>query len=219
MSLNTQEKIRCPGCGMLNDVTLWQSITVSDSEDLKKELLNANINILHCSECGAKALIPSPLLYHDEEKKLMFSFIPAQDQNQVLENFNSIKESSKRSGELEKLSGYNLRYISSYNTLLEKILIFDSGLDDRTIEVIKLMTVTQEPDKAQNRSALFGKKHSDGSIEIIIQDKSDGAVFTSRAPASTYDTIYTALRNSGVKTVSYGWEIIDRDYAVKILGA
>ncbi len=218
MSLNTQEKIKCPKCQAINDITLWQSITVSDSPDLKDELLKGRLNILSCTECSAKALVPTPLLYHDEEKKLMFSFIPTNSREDAEKQFASIRESSRASGELNELEGYNLRFVSDYNTLLEKILIFDSGLSDKTIEVIKLMVLMQEPEKLDGRTALFGKKHPDGSIEILVQNNSDGAVFTSRAPFETYNTIHQELLRSGVKDYSFDWEFVDNNYASKLLG-
>ncbi len=218
MSLNTQEKLRCPKCGCLNDITLWQSLTVSDSEDLKNELLKGQLNVLICRDCGARALVPTPLLYHDENKKLMISFVPTENADDAKKQFESIKKSSKDSGELKSLAGYNLRYVSDYNTLLEKLLIFDSGLSDKTIEVIKLMVLLQEPEMADKRTALFGKRHEDGSIEIMVRNIADGAVFTSRAPAETYKTVHTALKSSGVKDVSFDWEMVDREYAEKLLG-
>ncbi|MBQ7793085.1 MAG: CpXC domain-containing protein [Clostridia bacterium] len=218
MSLNTQEKIRCPKCGTLNDITLWQSLTVSDSQDLKQELLSGKLNVLTCSDCGARALVPTPLLYHDEDKKLMISFMPTETAEEAQKQFASIKESSRQSGELNELCGYNLRYVSDYNSLLEKILIFDSGLNDKTVEVIKLMVLMQEPELAEKRSALFGKKYEDGSVEIMVQNLDDGAVFTSRAPAETYTTIHTELLRSGVKDISFDWEMVDKDYAAKLLG-
>lgn len=218
MSLNTQEKVRCPKCGELNDITLWQSVTVSDSDDLKQELLRGRLNVLVCTSCGVKALVPTPLLYHDEAKKLMFSFCPSNDDSTAAAQFEQIKTSSRESGELEKLSGYNLRFISDYNALLEKILIFDSGLHDKTVEILKLMALMQEPDKIEERSALFGKKNDDGSIEILVRNKSDGQLFTSTAPAETYEIINRQLGLSGVKFTSYDWETVDRNYAMRLLG-
>ena len=218
MSLNTQEKLRCPKCGALNDITLWQSITVSDSPDLKQELLSGRINMLVCTDCGTKALVPTPMLYHDEEKKLMLSFYPTNDEDEAAEHFKQIKESSKDSGELNELRDYNLRYISNFNTLLEKILIFDAGLHDKTVEILKLMALMQEPDKIESRSALFGKRHENGDIEILVRNIPDSQLFTSRVPCETYDIINKQLGLSGVKFVSREWEIVDKNYAMKLLG-
>ena len=218
MSLNTQQKVRCPKCGELNDITLWQSITVSDSDDLKQELLGGRLNILVCSNCGARALVPMPILYHDEAKKLMLSFCPSKDDASAAAQFEQIKASSRESGELEGLSGYNLRFISDYNALLEKVLIFDAGLHDKTVELLKLMALMQEPDKIETRSALFGKKNEDGSIEILVSSTSDNQLFTSTVPSDTYEIVNRQLGLSGAKFTSFDWEIVDRSYAMRLLG-
>lgn len=218
MSLNTQQKIRCPKCGEVNDITLWQSITVSDSADLKQELLGGRLNVLTCSQCSVRALVPNPLLYHDEEKRLMFSFYPTQDNQEAHQQLQQIRESSRQSGELNELTDYCLRYISDYNSLLEKILIFDNGLHDKTVELLKLMVLMQEPDKIEQRSALFGKKYEDGSIEILVTNKPDSQLFTSRIPNETYSIIHRELANSGVRYTDHDWEIVDKNYAMRLLG-
>ena len=216
MSLNSQEKVRCPECGALNDITLWQSVTASDSPDLKASLLSGNVNVMTCTQCGQRALVPTALLYHDEEKKLLFSFYPLNDEDKARDYLKDIRESSKQSGELEEYRDYVLRFISDYNSLMEKILIFDSGLNDKTIEIIKLMVLLQDEAKADKRTALFGKKYENGTIEIMVKDE-DGSIFTSRAPYETYVAIHNELLRSGVKDVSYEWEVVDKAYAKRLL--
>ena len=121
MSLNAKQNVRCPECGQMSEITVWNSITVKDSKDLKQDLLQGKINMFHCPSCSHTALMPTPMLYHDEEKRLMISFSPCNDP--ILKNqlFDNVQKTSKESGELEKLEGYNLRFITDYNELLEKI--------------------------------------------------------------------------------------------------
>ena len=216
MSLNTKQTIKCPSCGQMHEITVWNSITVSDSPDLKKDLLSGHVNIFICPACSYKALMPVPLLYHDEAKKLMISFSPCNDL--VLKNqlFDEIKRSSKTSGELESLEDYNLRFVWEYNSLLEKILITDFGLWDKAIELIKLMILSQEPEKAENRICMFGKAE-DNSLEFMVQDKQENQAYTSKVPKSSYDEISKQLLYSGAKPYSFDWEMVDSDYASALL--
>ena len=39
MSLNLKQNVKCPKCSQMSEVTVWNSITVKDSEDLKHDLL------------------------------------------------------------------------------------------------------------------------------------------------------------------------------------
>lgn len=216
MSINIKQSVKCPNCAQMSDVTVWSSITVKDSVDLKSDLLAGKVNMFKCPSCEHVALMPHPMLYHDEEKKLMISFSPTNDVVIKEQMFSEIKETSKNSGELEKLEGYNLRFITEYNELLEKVLIFDNELDDKTIEVIKLMILSQEVDKSEQRTCRFGKVCDDG-IEFMIHDFIENQVYTSTVPKSSYDTVYNSLIESGMKPYSFDWEIVDSTYATRLL--
>ncbi len=216
MSINTKQSIKCPKCGQLQEMTVWNSITVKDSEDLKADLLGGKVNIFRCPSCSHWGLMPTPMLYHDEDKKLMISFTPSNDLQTKHKLYDEICKSSKESGEMEKLSGYNLRFVTDYNEMLEKILIFDNNLSDKAIEVIKLMILMQEPDKMERRKCRYGKTEGN-SMEFMIQDFEENQVYTSNVPMDTYNVINTNLKNSGVKDYSFGWEVVDSDYAARLL--
>lgn len=216
MSINSKQQIKCPKCGQLHEVPVWSSITCDDSEDLKNDLLARKINMFKCDSCGTAALIPTPLLYHDSRKKLMISFTPCNDNVQKQQLFENIKTTSKQSGELAKLEDYNLRFVTGYDELLEKILIFDNNLHDKVTELLKVLILMQEPEKTDKRTALFGKC-DDNSVEFLIYDKEEEQFYTSKIPLSTYETIKEQLRQSGVKYKSFDWEIIDIDYGAALL--
>ncbi len=215
MSINVKEQIKCPGCGELSEMTVWESITADDSPDLKAELLCGKLNIFKCASCGFAALVPNPVLYTDSEKRLMITFVPSADIEKHTNLF-AVRSASKDSGELEGLSDYNLRFVSTYNEFLEKILIFDNGLHDKVVEVLKILVLSQEPEKMADRTCIFGKKDENG-IEFMVQDKKEGMVYTSRVPMETYETISVQLKNSGVKYKSFDWELVDADYAASLL--
>lgn len=216
MSLNLKQNVKCPKCGQMSEVTVWNSITVSDSVDLKQDLLSGKINMFRCPSCSYNALMPTPMLYHDENKKLMISFSPCNDEVLKHQLFDNVQKSSKESGELEKLEGYNLRFVADYNELLEKILIFDNGMNDKTIEVLKLMILSQDIEKAERRTCRFGKIENN-VLEFMIYDTIENQTYTSQVPKETYDTIDLQLKQSGVKPYSFGWEMVDPSYATRLL--
>ena len=192
MSLNLKQNVKCPKCSQMSEVTVWNSITVKDSEDLKNDLLTGKVNMFRCPSCSYSALMPTPMLYHNVQK------------------------SSKESGELDKLEGYNLRFVTDYNELLEKILIFDNDMNDKTMEVIKLMVLSQDLEKAEQRVCRFGKCQ-DEVIEFMIYDTIENQTYTSKVPKETYDTIHKQLLESGMKPYSFGWEMVDASYATRLL--
>ncbi len=99
---------------------------------------------------------------------------------------------------------------------MEKILIFDKGLHDKVTEVLKVLILMQEPEKANDRIGVFGKIEND-EIEFLIRDKKEQQFYTSRIPMSSYETIKEQLRLSGVKYKSFNWEIVDIDYGASLL--
>lgn len=216
MSINAKQSVKCPKCGQLHEICVWNSITVSDSQDLKSDLLAGKINILRCDICGQTALLPDPLLYHDEEKKLFISFTPCTGEEMKKQLFQTLKNRWENTEELAVFENYNLRFVTDFNQFLEKILIFDHGLHDKVCELIKLLILMQEPEKAEIRTAVFGKIEQD-EIEFLVRDTTDGMCYTSRVPMSTYDTLYKELAASGVKYKSFSWEEINSDYASQML--
>lgn len=216
MSINIKQSLKCPKCGELSDITVWNSITVKDSPDLKEDLLHGKVNIFRCGACGQVGLMPTPMLYTDEDKRLMISFSPCNDPLLEEQLFDNVKKSSESSGELEKYDGYNLRFVTDYNELLEKILIFDAGMNDKAIEVIKLMILSQDIEKSQQRSCRFGKLEN-GLLEFVLHDRLENQIYTSTVPKESYDSIWQSLTQSGVKTYSFGWERVNGAYATKLL--
>lgn len=216
MSINSTESIKCPKCHQLNEINVWHSITVSDSADLKQDLLAGKVNIFRCPSCSHTALLPNPMLYHDEGKMLMISFTPCESDDMKNKLFEEIKNTSKESGELDNLTDYNLRFVYDYNSLLEKILIFDNGLNDKVIEVLKVLILMQKPESIDTMSAMFGKIDGD-MIEFLIHDKADNACYTSKVPMESYNTVKEQLKESGVKYKSFDWEIVDFEYGMSLL--
>lgn len=216
MSINLKQSVRCPHCAQMSEVTVWSMITAENSADLKKDLLAGRLNMFRCPSCDMSALMPQPMLYHDEQKRLMISFSPTNDPVQKQRLYEEIKASSRKSGELERLEGYNLRFVADYNELLEKILIFDNELNDKAIEVIKLMILSQEIDKSEQRVCRFGKLEN-GNIEFMVHDFIENMIYTSTIPQATYNTVYTGLVESGMKPYSFDWEIVDGHYATRLV--
>ena len=216
MSINIKQQVKCPKCGQMSDVTVWQSVTAQDSPDLKEDILKGKLNMFGCPSCGQAALMPNPLLYTDPGKKLMITFAPCSDDAAKAVQFDAIKTASKESGELAGLEDYILRFVTAYNEFMEKILIFDNGLHDKVTELLKLLVLMQDSENMEHRVCMFGKRDGD-ELEFLVQDKRDGKLYTSRIPMQSYETVKEQLRQSGVKYKSFDWEIINADYAARLL--
>ena len=122
MSLSKKTPFKCPACGRRISVNTWISVNVSINPELKTQILDGTFGEGPCPFCGAEGRFLSPFLYHDQQKKIMVG---------VMSDFTSAMKNQP------KPIGYRLRTVKDLGSLIEKILIFDDGMDDRLIELIK----------------------------------------------------------------------------------
>ncbi len=131
MSLPITQALACPQCGKKTETLMWQSINVSLDKLLKKKLLNGELTTFVCKYCNHTCPIQHDLLYHDMKKEVMIH-LKFPDSNGKI-----VMESKPLEATAKMLGVYRLRWVTSWDHLLEKIAIFDDDLDDRAIEMIK----------------------------------------------------------------------------------
>ncbi len=136
MSLSEQTTVECPKCTSEQSITHWQSVNVTLDPDLKQKILDRTLVTFTCENCGYVAEVYHPLLYHDMEQRLMvFLGEEAPDAPTSEGVFGSLVSDIE--------AGHTFRLVSSINELIEKILIWDAGLDDRVVEIFKLLLLEQ----------------------------------------------------------------------------
>jgi hypothetical protein len=87
-------------------------IDVGQNPDLKALFLSGRVNIAVCPQCGNAGMLSAPLVYHDPDKELLFTFIPSElgasdtEQQQVVGELTNRVISALPA---EKRKGYLLR--------------------------------------------------------------------------------------------------------------
>ena len=114
-----KERLICSSCGNAHAVETQHSVDVSANPELKDKIRSGEFFVWECPHCGAKNLHGDYFLYHDPAEKLL------------------IMLSSRPLNVAEELPGYTCRRVSSVGELIEKVNIFDAGLDDVVIEMCK----------------------------------------------------------------------------------
>jgi len=130
MSMPNETIITCPSCGNEQKFTIWNSVNVSLAPDLKKNIISGELVSFSCDKCGDKSRVVYPMLYHDMDLNLMIWLFPGDnppkdDTRKTLDHLKGIGD------------GYQYRWVQSFNDLIEKINIYDAGMDDRVIEWFK----------------------------------------------------------------------------------
>jgi ribosomal protein S27E len=219
MSKSESTTITCPGCNHEQQFTIWQSVNVTLDPTLKQKVLDRSLTTFECESCGHTTTIEQNLLYHDMARQLMILRRPTQDEPEEL--------ASESFGLLGTLSGkgYDYRLVTSMNELVEKILIWEDGLDDRTVEVFKLVVwQALEEDRRTGEAQLFyggmsGEAGPEATMEFTLV--SDAGTMSMAVPLEgefrrLEKQIVQGLPD--VATEQGKWLRVDRAYAQAILG-
>jgi len=74
----------CPNCQQPIIAEIQQVIDVGRNPQAKNLILSGELNMALCQVCGFQGQLPVPVVYHDAEKELLFTFSPP-DANKTME--------------------------------------------------------------------------------------------------------------------------------------
>lgn len=133
MSLENKEIIKCPECGKEKDFIVWQSLNTDLNPEAKEQLLNGTLFGFKCADCGYESNVTYPMLYHDISNCLMIYFVKEDEIEEIKKMFEPDSEFGYA------MEGYKCRIVTDQNSLREKAIIFENKLDDRVVEIVKLI--------------------------------------------------------------------------------
>lgn len=205
MSQTKDTTVTCKACSHEQSFKMWTSVNVTLDPDLKQKLLDHSLTTSRCEQCGHTTNVKHSLLYHDMQANLMIWMVPDE----------------KDSGALPPLAasmaadGFVLRRVASLNGLIEKVRIAEDGLDDRLVEVLKLVLQDKLPEEQKQ-----GKLHL--LYDQTIEDAGTGpqisfAVFTGKgtsslvAPKQVYDRLQESMSPVLASLDEEGWNWLDVD--------
>ena len=153
MSLTAKANGVCSKCGQTTEITVYKSINTADNPELKEKVKNGALFLWECPHCGTVNLARYETLYHDPQKKLILWLVPdgkiSETQMQAITNHT------------KAMGGYTLRLVRDMGELMEKVLIFDSGLDDVVIELCKWVTKREMTSTSGKETKLEEKQNND----------------------------------------------------------
>ncbi len=130
MSNTEMKKVSCPQCSHDNEVKIFKTVNATTDPQFREALLAGKLFGYRCEECGYEAALRYPMLYNDMKNRFMIYYIPEIEREKVTD------EALEK--EYADLNDITRRVVSSFNELKEKIHIFESGLDDRAVEIAKV---------------------------------------------------------------------------------
>ena len=188
-----EQEVTCPECGKAHKVIMYDRVIAPQQNDLKSKILKGEMFKFTCADCGATMPLIYPCLYQDTEKGYMVWFAPASEGTiqDKLEVFNEKAKDDEEYGKM--LKQYKLRMVTNLNSFVEKLLIFDQDMDDRSIEVQKAMLAVQlhNTTKYKNddiRGIFFGVTKDKNYTFTVIFEKA--GVVTVNCDMDQYYKIY-----------------------------
>ena len=129
MSNVISKEVSCPKCSRAGSAHVYISINATNDPQFREELLSGSLLDFTCPHCGYKGRFTYPLLYNDMKRRFMVYLIPEIDRFQL--------EDRALEDDYRNLKGIRKRITADFNSLKEKIFIFESGLDDMAVELTK----------------------------------------------------------------------------------
>jgi len=129
---------------------VWETVNATLDPALRQKVLEGSLCSAQCPNCKQSIEFESDLLYHDMDRKFMLSLIRS-------ERAAPFKVDTKF---LERVGGmtpkHRLRFVTSYNQLREKISIFEAGLNDFAVELVKMLVwETKFPEKPITDDSMY----------------------------------------------------------------
>lgn len=184
----------CLNCGNSHELEFINSVNTQKNPELKEKVINGDLFTWECPHCGNKNIICKPFLYHDTEEKIMLL----------------LTDLPLRSEDLPE--GYRGRLVRSVGDMIEKIKIFDSGLDDIVIELCKYITL-QEIKKEVNLK-FFSIDGADSELCFTYPEKGEMQMIV--VGFNVYEDCAGIIqRNPAIKESARGLATIDPDWISK----
>jgi len=214
MDLYTRElPVRCPYCGENGTLQAEGRINASESPELKAAIMDGSLFLWNCPKCGHVNLAVYPLLYHDPSIRLMIWLRP-----EGVDGDNAVQTLAS------ELDGYTLRSVREAGSLMEKVKIFDAGLDDVTMEMVKYVTRQElseaHPDKVdQIQNVPFKFFRVEGADnEIVLTFPMDGQMQRISVGFNVYEDCAGILRRNTSIRPDPGFAVVDSAWLGKFFG-
>lgn len=216
MSEKEIKRIRCPKCGAEHDFEIWIRINTDLDPALGKKVRSGELFRTTCPSCGQKIDVVYPCLYHEMENKVMIYYAPgAKAMKDAAEAFDQgSEEAAKERGFDPAQKGYRNRVVGSLYDLQEKIAVFDAGLDDRIVEICKVIVGSElqesRPDAVFDDLLYYRGQDGDDRLALMKEGNSFASI---AIPREVYDEVGAAYK---ALIDNYGDEmVIDMDWVMK----
>jgi len=240
MSDFSKQMIICPHCHRTALFNIWNSINTKTHPQTKNQVRDLSLFKFRCPYCEKTELVRYPFLYHQMENGFMIFYQPEEKElaetKKMLEENSTAEitgdDSENRENEIPSvdsllqntLANYRYRIVRSHEEFLEKLAITDAGLDDRLVELTKVVLGAQVERQLSEygfrvKGARFIFEETNHEMKLVFLDKNSSQTATvsfDQHVASVYNQLidrYSASLEGPHKKDS----VIDWNWASEVL--
>ena len=203
MSTKTKREIVCPNCSKSQKLNMYTGVNNIQDPLFKRRILGEDFFDFRCKNCGYMAQMLYPTIFVDSKKAFVVALLPLLKQ----EEFNIPS----------KIDNFTKRKVKTLPELKEKIMIFDSDLNDVAIEMVK-----------NNFMGIFTNKYNTLNMQIYfshidLKDNIVFAIFLNGDELPVYENVQIMVYKQSLevlKSISYEDETeflrIDRETVKRI---
>jgi len=216
MSSSRTVSITCPSCNADSDFLIWESINTMLDPEMKSAVRDRSAFLFTCPKCGAKTHIDYGFLYHQMEDRIIIHY--ANSDENAREIYDLVTGKSMPDMMKDMFSDdYLTRIVRSQNQLREKLAIFDSGLDDRIIEIFKIFLLARfqedHPENSGKIELLYFFDDGKHMIQVMDGDEPAGVA---ELPSDFYEELKNKFAPH-LPDIRKAEPFIDRQWAIKTL--
>ena len=157
----------CRVCGKQFTVRVILQVDCARPEDREANLANGSLFTFRCPACGEEMHFNHYLLWVDEGHSVAVCNLTCEEEKRAVEEALSALTAFGKTADIRR------RFVSSPARLCEKSEIFKAGLDDRTVEILKLYMAEEVRRSHPNKTitdALFFSDGADYGILFLCPD-------------------------------------------------
>ncbi len=212
MSTQINKDVSCPHCGAAVKTQMWPGIDAQENPELRAHILDETLFDWKCPACGYEAQFIYPCLYHDRTLEYMIYVVP---------NGNDCALQSVNVGEsFPQFNNMNKRVVSSLAELKEKILIYEAGLNDLAVELVKL-ALSDVAEKKHGRTVDAGYFYSvdkeAGRIEFSFFLEGETEAVRQGTRIDVYNKSLEIVENVGALAAGEEFRLVDMAAAQEVL--
>jgi predicted RNA-binding Zn-ribbon protein involved in translation (DUF1610 family) len=139
MSFMHNDEIPCPKCGKTFEIERWDSINSEISPELIDKVVDGSFFRFKCPHCGEETIHLYPLLINvmtPEGGLIKLTGDPKEEAKEIAGMYSGLDP--QMAALMKKAAPKRYRFVNYLPDLVEKVELFRAGIDDRTIEIVKL---------------------------------------------------------------------------------